>query len=80
MRAKIQVELAEKARLLDLSNDAIVVLDSAHKIQYWNHGAEELYGWSSEEALGKISHVLLQTRLSQAGRANHRGNSTGATT
>ena len=61
-RARVEQSLAEKARLLDLSNDAIVVLDLEHRIRYWNHGAEELYGWSSEEALGKISYVLLQTK------------------
>lgn len=61
-RLKMEQALAEKARLLDLSNDAIVVLDCGHKIQYWNHGAEELYGWSSEEALGKIGYELLQPR------------------
>lgn len=60
-RTKVQQALAEKARLLDLSNDAIVVLDCDHRIQYWNQGAMELYGWSREEALGKISYDLLHT-------------------
>jgi PAS domain S-box-containing protein len=61
-RTKMQQALAEKARLLDLSNDAILVLDLEHRIQFWNHGAEELYGWSREEALGKVSHALLNTK------------------
>ena len=56
-------ELAEKARLLDLSHDAIIVRDMEGHIRYWNHGAEELYGWSREEALGKVSHLLLQTEF-----------------
>ena len=56
-------ELAEKARLLDLSNDAIIVRNVEGLIQYWNHGAEELYGWSREEALGKVSHDLFQTEF-----------------
>ena len=62
-RQKTARELAEKARLLDLSNDAILVRDCEGRILYWNHGAEELYGWSREEALGKVSHVLLQTEF-----------------
>jgi PAS domain S-box-containing protein len=54
-------ELAEKARLLDLTDDAIIVRNVAGHISYWNHGAEVLYGWSSAEALGQVSHILLQT-------------------
>ena len=63
-RQKTAQDLAEKARLLDLSTDAIFVRDGEGRILYWNHGAEDLYGWSREEALGKISHVLLHTEFS----------------
>lgn len=56
-------DIANKARLLDLSHDAIIVRDMEGHILYWNHGAEELYGWSREEALGKISHRLLKTEF-----------------
>ncbi len=54
-------DLAEKARLLDLTHDPIIVRGVNGKISYWNHGAAGLYGWSSEEALGKVSNVLFHT-------------------
>ena len=57
--------LAEQARLLDLSNEAILVRDRDDQITYWNHGAEELYGYSASEALGKITHKLLKTEHSE---------------
>jgi PAS domain S-box-containing protein len=53
--------LAEQARLLNLTNDAIIVRDHQDRIVYWNRGAEEMYGFSCKEALGKITHQLLRT-------------------
>jgi two-component system sensor kinase FixL len=35
-------------------------------IEFWNTGAERLYGFTSEEAIGRISHVLLQTKFAVA--------------
>src|SRR6478752_10529144 len=58
--------LAEQTRLLDLSNEAILVRDGEDRISYWNDGARELYGYSREEALGKVTHTLLRTVHSQS--------------
>jgi PAS domain S-box-containing protein len=55
--------LTEQARLLDLSNDAILVRDAQDRITYWNDGARDLYGYSREEALGRVTHKLLRTVL-----------------
>ena len=63
-RERAQQALVEKSRLLDLTNDAIIVRDMEGRIAFWNAGAEKLYGWPREEALGKMSHALLKTESS----------------
>jgi PAS domain S-box-containing protein len=55
------VAQGEQARLLDLTADAIFVRDIDNVITYWNRGAEQLYGWTRSEAIGKVSHDMLQT-------------------
>jgi PAS domain S-box-containing protein len=62
-RKQAERSLAEQTRLLDLSTDAILVRDAADKITYWNKGASELYGYTREEALGRVSHELLRTQF-----------------
>ncbi|HXK24940.1 MAG TPA: PAS domain S-box protein, partial [Myxococcota bacterium] len=49
------------ANLLDLTHDAIFVRSMGDVITYWNRGAEELYGWTRQEAIGQVSHELTQT-------------------
>jgi PAS domain S-box-containing protein len=49
------------AQLLDLTHDTVFVRDMRDAITYWNRGAEMLYGWSRDEAVGRISHQLTQT-------------------
>ncbi|MEH1961568.1 MAG: ATP-binding protein [Nostoc sp.] len=56
----------EQAALLDIVSDAIVVQDLSNKILLWNKNAEKVYGWKSEEAIGKQSDELFSTEpLSQ---------------
>ncbi len=61
-RKRHEQQLAEQARLLDLSNDAIIVRDQNDQITYWNRGATKLYGYTRQEALGKVSHDLLKSK------------------
>ncbi len=60
-RKQAEKELREKANLLDLSHDTIMMRDLSGKILFWNKGAEEMYGYSKEQALGNISYTLLGT-------------------
>jgi two-component system sensor kinase FixL len=53
--------LRSQASLLDLTHDPIFSRDMDGKILYWNHGAEELYGFRRAEAIGAVAHTLLQT-------------------
>lgn len=52
-----------QAELIELAHDAILIRDSVSRVIFWNTGAEELYGWSSKEALGRITHTLLKTNF-----------------
>jgi PAS domain S-box-containing protein len=56
-------EVIEKAAMLDSANDAIFVRTVADTISYWNKGAERVYGWTKEEALGRSPHELLHTEF-----------------
>jgi PAS domain S-box-containing protein len=56
-------EVATQAELLDLANDAAFISDHENTISYWNHGAERLYGWKREEAIGRNASELLQTKF-----------------
>jgi PAS domain S-box-containing protein len=62
-RRQAERALSEQARLLDLSNDAIFVRDAGDHVTYWNKAATELYGFTREEALGRVTHELLQTQF-----------------
>ena len=59
--ARLAADLGGQARLLDLARDAILVRDMDRAITFWNRGAEVLYGWLKDEALGRTVHELLET-------------------
>lgn len=49
--------------LLDLTHDAIMLVDMHGAVSYWNRGAQDKYGWSASEAHGKVIHRLLRTEF-----------------
>ncbi|MEB0134757.1 EAL domain-containing protein [Actimicrobium sp. CCC2.4] len=53
-RQEADSKLADHVSLLDKAHDAIIVRDTDQRVQFWNAGAQRLYGWSAAEARGKV--------------------------
>ncbi len=53
--------MRQQASLLDLT--PVFVRDMESNVILWTRGAERLYGYSKEEAIGRLSHELLQTQF-----------------
>ena len=60
-----EAQLRWQANLLDLTHDTVFVRDRNDVIVYWNRGAEQLYGWSKDEAVGRVTHELLRTSFTE---------------
>jgi PAS domain S-box-containing protein len=54
---------ATLGRLISIAGDAIISLDREQRIAIYNHGAEEIFGWSATEVIGKPVEMLLPERL-----------------
>ena len=64
-----QTQLQRQAALLDISRDAICVLNLDYSVEYWNHGARSIYGWTADEALGSDWETLVFANESPEFRA-----------
>ena len=64
-RKKAEEAAAKQAELIDLSPDAIIVRKLDGTIIFWSKGAEKLYGWTKEEAIGQVTHKLFKTQFPQ---------------
>ncbi|AUT64138.1 PAS domain-containing sensor histidine kinase [Paraburkholderia terrae] len=56
--------LRKQLEMLDLTHDAIIVYDMDDHVTFWNQGAERLYGWTAQQAMGQPLHELTQTKAS----------------
>ena len=57
-------ERAERlANLLTLSYEPMLTWRLDGPIEFWNAGAERLYGFAQDEAVGRTSHALLRTEF-----------------
>jgi chemotaxis family two-component system sensor kinase Cph1 len=60
-RAEADIRLLTK--LIDQAHDAILIRQPGGSISYWNRGAERIYGWPKEQAMGRVAQELLETRF-----------------
>ena len=58
-RKRAHEKIEEQAALVDEARDAILVCDIEGRIGFWNKGAERLYGWMREEAVGHNVAALI---------------------
>ncbi|HEX4629378.1 MAG TPA: response regulator [Chthoniobacterales bacterium] len=53
-RVQAQQRIREQAEIINRAHDAIIARDfESQRITFWNKGAENLYGWTAEEAVGR---------------------------
>jgi PAS domain S-box-containing protein len=67
---RAQHEIALQAELLDQVDAAVIATDTASVVQYWSRGAEQLYGYTAEEAIGHEVIDLIVPGESQAEMMN----------
>ncbi len=65
-RKKTEEATAKQAELIDLSPDAIIVRKLNGTVTFWSKGAEKMYGWTKDEAIGQDINVLLKTDFPQS--------------
>lgn len=57
-RRRTEQKMREQAELIDIASDAIILRDLDDRILFWNKGAERIYGWAKNEAIGKKANEL----------------------
>ena len=70
-RKQAELRIMEQAELLDKTRDAIMVRDLEGTILFWNKGAERMYGWTIDEAVGRKAVKLLHVNPEKFYEANN---------
>ncbi|MFN8467806.1 MAG: ATP-binding protein [Caldilineaceae bacterium] len=62
-RAQSAAQQRYQQILLDHISDGIYVLDRELRILVWSRGAEELYGWTAQETVGRLATEIVRTHV-----------------
>ncbi|MEK6348276.1 MAG: ATP-binding protein [Burkholderia sp.] len=57
----MHARLRRHVDLLNLTHDAVIACGLDDRITFWSHGAERLYGWRADEAVGQPLQALTRT-------------------
>ena len=60
---EIQTAYRHHRALIDASPTAIVDFDVEGRVRSWNKGATEMFGWTEEEAIGRVSPIVPEGEL-----------------
>ena len=71
-RKRAEDQLKYHARLLKHINDAVIATDDKLRITAWNRAAEKMFGWSSQEVIGRNISEILSSELTNEQRAEAR--------
>jgi PAS domain S-box-containing protein len=63
-RMKSEGQLAYYTLLEENTHDGFIATDNLYVIRAWNRGAEEIYGWTAEEVVGRSVLEVARTDLS----------------
>jgi len=68
-RRQAERRIREQAEMLNQAREAIFIADLEHRVIYWNAGAELLYGWRADEAMGRNAEEMFDASVLEAARA-----------
>lgn len=68
IQEQLRISQAKFVRILEIADDAIISIDGDQKITLFNQGAEKIFGYSAQEAIGQNLDLLLPLRFAQAHR------------
>ena len=63
MQAELRASEAKFAGILSIAADAIITVDQTQRIVHFNRGAEEIFGYSAQDAIGRHLNILLPQRF-----------------
>lgn len=68
--ASLQSSEEKLRKITESAQDAIIMMGADGRISFWNAAAGRIFGYTAEEALGKVLHDLITPPQSHAASAN----------